>query len=112
MKDGLPGSAIPTGLYPVTAQWSHRFGRSMPHIQDIPNRSDILIHWGNQPVDTNGCVLIGGSRPTADAIGKSRKIFDDFWVLFMGGLAKGNVLLHVQGEPKVQAVELNLQGDT
>lgn len=99
-KDGLPGSCIPAGLYPVTAQWSPRFNRSMPHIQNIPLRSLILIHWGNSPVDTEGCILIGGTRDK-DYIGNSRQIFDDFWVEFMGGLAKGNVLLHVIGGARV-----------
>jgi hypothetical protein len=99
-KDGTVGYCIPQGIYPLTAQWSPRFGRSMPHVQDIPLRSLILVHWGNTPEDTDGCILIGGTRDT-DYIGNSRMIFDDFWVKFLGGLAKGNVLLHVVGGAKV-----------
>jgi hypothetical protein len=30
-------------------------------IKDVPDRSDILIHWGNFEEDTLGCVLIGNS---------------------------------------------------
>ena len=100
-KDGLPGSCIPQGTYPVTAQMSPRFGRSMPHVQDIPNRSHILIHWGNTAEDTEGCVLIGGTRDT-DFIGNSRQIFDDFWQKFMPALSGGTVTLTVTGGAKAQ----------
>jgi hypothetical protein len=99
-KDGLPGSCIPQGTYPVTAQMSPRFGRSMPHIQDIPNRSEILIHWGNNPEDTEGCILLGLTRDT-DYVGNSRMAFDDFWGKFMPALASGTVTLTVIGGAKV-----------
>jgi hypothetical protein len=107
VRDGLPGSAIPEGLYPVTAEWSLRFGRSMPHIQNIPARISILIHWLNYPDQTEGCVGIGYKRES-DSIFESRQAFDDFWPRLLGGLARGNVLLHVS---QMQPVELNLQGD-
>jgi hypothetical protein len=70
--DGLPGSAIPAGTYPVTlapspkfiqlAQkepWFLPYMNTIPHVNDIPNRSDILIHVGNSAKDTDGCILVG-----------------------------------------------------
>jgi hypothetical protein len=98
-KDGLPGSCIPQGTYPVTAQMSPRFGRSMPHIHDIPNRSNILIHYGNVPEDTEGCILLGLTRDT-DYVGQSRMAFDDFWAKFMPALSGGTVTLQVVGGAK------------
>lgn len=110
-KDGLHGSCIPQGTYLVTAQMSPRFGRSMPHLQDVPNRSSILIHWGNTAEDTEGCILLGGTRDK-DFVGKSRQMFDDFWELFMPALSGGSVSLKVTGGAQaLLPADLSLQGD-
>jgi len=97
VKDALPGSAIPPGLYPVLDLPSPRFGRNVPHIEDIPNRSNILIHWGNYPTDTEGCILVGMTAET-DFIGNSRKAFDLLYGLFKTALTAGeDVRLEVIG---------------
>jgi hypothetical protein len=31
-------------------------------VQDVPARSYILVHIGNFPKDTKGCILVGQSR--------------------------------------------------
>lgn len=84
--DGLPGSAIPDGTYPVTLSpspkflsvtgddWVATYAHVIPHINDIPNRSNILIHWGNDPENTEGCILVGLSHGI-DFIGSSRNAF-------------------------------------
>src|SRR5690348_18052311 len=52
-KDGLPGSAIPAGTYQVVLApspkflqsrdpWVKKYAGKIPHIQNIPNRSNIL----------------------------------------------------------------------
>jgi hypothetical protein len=56
-------SCIPHGLYEVTPHgWEEgsqvKF-KNTYHIQDVLNRSDILIHVGNWTKDTYGCVLVG-----------------------------------------------------
>jgi hypothetical protein len=77
-KDGMPGSCIPPGEYPVWIEHSPRFARDMLHLQDIPNRSSILIHWGNVPDDTEGCILVGDVKEI-NAVGASRMAFDALW---------------------------------
>ena len=56
---------IPCGSYKVRSNYpSARFHRLMPLIEDVPNRSGILIHWGNKKEDSKGCILVGRySRP-------------------------------------------------
>ena len=56
---------IPCGTYKVRSNYpSARFHRLMPIIEDVPNRSGILIHWGNKKEDSKGCILVGRySRP-------------------------------------------------
>jgi hypothetical protein len=85
VKDGLPGSAIPSGVYDVkllpslkfkasTDPWVLGYADSIPHILGIPNRSNILIHWGNFDTDTEGCILTG-QKETKDEVELSRAAF-------------------------------------
>ena len=91
--DGLPGSCIPSGTYPVILSHSPKFSPDpkfvalcaqlgaptlMPEVTNIPNRSEIRIHWGNFPDDTEGCILLGKSHQV-DAIGQSRDAFAEFY---------------------------------
>lgn len=95
-KDGLPGSCIPQGVYPVVAYMSPKFGRTMPLLRDIPNRSNIEIHWGNTAADTDGCILLGRTRDK-DYVGESRMAFDEFWTRFMPSLASEDCTIEVVG---------------
>jgi len=51
-------SRIPEGDYVAKLHVSPRFGECL-WIQDVPNRSEILVHRGNFHYDILGCVLIG-----------------------------------------------------
>jgi len=51
-------SRIPAGTYKAIVHTSPRFGKTL-WIQDVPNRSEILIHQGNYHTQIKGCILIG-----------------------------------------------------
>lgn len=59
-------SCIPFGEYSVAIRKSPRYG-TIFHVQDVPGRSYILIHWGNWAGDVSmgyrsnveGCILLG-----------------------------------------------------
>jgi Family of unknown function (DUF5675) len=51
-------SCIPTATYTVKSRYSDRFKNHF-HIQDVPNRTWILIHPGNYYTQIQGCVLVG-----------------------------------------------------
>jgi len=53
-------SCIPEGKYIGKRHESVKHGDSI-WIQDVPNRSEILIHKGNYYTDILGCILIGSS---------------------------------------------------
>jgi hypothetical protein len=99
VRDGLPGSAIPLGTYPVSVYPSPKFGREMPLIMGIPGRSQIEIHWGNWASDTDGCILLGEPSQLPDFIANSRETFDKFWALVEGPLSRGEVTIEIAGEP-------------
>lgn len=51
-------SCIPIGAYKARKHKSPKFGNCL-WIQDVPNRSEILIHAGNYHTQILGCILPG-----------------------------------------------------
>lgn len=63
--------AIPAGEYPLRLdvvsprfarsprRWSAVWGARLPRLMQVPGREGILIHPGNRPTDSSGCVLVG-----------------------------------------------------
>jgi hypothetical protein len=51
-------SCIPSGNYKAIVHYSPTFGKCL-WIKDIPNRSEILIHYANFYHDLLGCIGIG-----------------------------------------------------
>lgn len=108
-RDGLPGSAIPQGTYKIELApsprfmvsedaWMKQFSSRMPHITGIPGRSLIMIHWGNFPNETDGCILVGETRG-ADSLGNSREAFQTLYAR----LSDGDTLM-ILGGAKQQPV--------
>lgn len=54
-------SCITLGAYKCKRHSSLKFGQVW-QICDVPGRDEILIHAGNLPSDTHGCVLVGSVR--------------------------------------------------
>ena len=67
-------TAIPAGRYLVKIQWSPRFTRMLPRLQEVPGFQGVLIHPGNYPRDTEGCIL-PGTQIAGDAVVESRVAF-------------------------------------
>lgn len=63
-------SCIPSGTYPVKMAFSNHFQKNLYHIQDVPNRSDVMIHNGNWMGQVSqgfkssvlGCLILGLER--------------------------------------------------
>jgi Steigviridae/Suoliviridae L,D-carboxypeptidase/transpeptidase len=86
VKDGMPGSAIAPGAYDLTLEpspkfmassdpWVQKYAKLIPHINGIAYRSHILVHWGDFPENTDGCVLVGRKRGR-DFLAESRLAFE------------------------------------
>lgn len=81
-------TAIPYGKYPVTLKiQSPRFAKSkqyarckgyLPRLLKVPNYSGILIHIGNTPDDTEGCILVGENKEKGKVINSEKT----FWRLY------------------------------
>jgi hypothetical protein len=51
-------SAIPAGVYPALLRYDHA-DRWRIELRDVPGRTNVQIHIGNFPADTQGCILVG-----------------------------------------------------
>lgn len=72
-------SSIPTGRYHVTRHKSPKHGDCYA-INDVPNRSHILIHAGNTTKDTEGCILVG-QKYTMVGLLHSKAALDDLFAI-------------------------------
>lgn len=68
-------TAIPYGNYAITLEYSPRFKRILPTINDVKCFEGVRIHAGNSYQDTAGCVLLG-ERVQKDIIANSRQMVD------------------------------------
>jgi hypothetical protein len=53
-----PKGCIPVGWYKLQVTMSPKFGKELPLICNVPNRSGIRIHGGTLPQHSKGCILI------------------------------------------------------
>lgn len=72
---------IPTGEYSVEITYSPTFKRLMPLV-NVPDRSGIRFHTGNDVHDTIGCILVGMYRRYNNLL-ESRTAFQKLWILIM-----------------------------
>jgi hypothetical protein len=71
--------AIPSGYYEVKLYDSPHFGRLMPWLQ-VPRREYVLMHWGNYPQNSDGCILVGETQdPSTGDIFNTQKKFNELF---------------------------------
>lgn len=88
-------SCIPAGRYEFKRVLSPRFGDTF-EVCNVPSRSHILLHCGNNVEDTRGCILIGlqfGVIRHRPCIWRSKEGFEQF-LETMRGVDSG--VLHIQ----------------
>ena len=52
-------TAIPSGIYKMIINISPKFKKLLPRLIGIDGYEGVLIHSGNVPKDTLGCILVG-----------------------------------------------------
>ena len=72
-------TAIPTGTYEVTTNWSNVFKRFLPLVNGVKGYVGIRFHPGNGPDDTLACILVGQNKVVGKVI-NSRKMFEPLYL--------------------------------
>jgi hypothetical protein len=49
---------VPALIYKIAVTMSPKFGRLLPVLQQVPNRSGIRFHRGCRPEHSEGCILV------------------------------------------------------
>jgi hypothetical protein len=71
-------TAIPEGRYQVVIAFSPRFKRVLPRLLNVTGYDGVLMHIGNYPRDTEGC-LLPGTIPTKDCVLHSTAAFNNLY---------------------------------
>jgi len=91
---------IPHGIYPIdlrttspmAARYVERFGEQhagMIWVKNVPNFDYVYIHVGNDPEDTDGCLLIGRTiNLKGGVVGQSVDAYKEFFPLVMAALER------------------------
>lgn len=92
-------TAIPAGVYDIDmetrspkyaeVEWYRKLnGGYMPTISEVPGYSRVLIHPGNTPLDTLGCVLVGENKVKGQLV-NSRATFARLYKLMKDAHDRG-----------------------
>lgn len=85
----VPGAtAIPAGSYRVRLTMSNRFKKVLPLLDSVPMFTGIRIHGGNTSEDTEGCILVGRVRFSADKIGQCAECLQNIITLIHAAEAR------------------------
>jgi len=99
-------SCIPCGTFQIKLEFSQHFQRTMPVLQNVPDRAGIEIHWGDLPENTEGCILVGQQRErlpngqgiTEDALTNSKAAFAALWPKLQAADAGGeDIVITIAG---------------
>lgn len=80
-------SCVPVGEYVFTRYRSPKRGYDVFITQGVRGRSDIELHIGNGPQDSEGCILLGSRfvrSPEGRIMAESKKAFEKFMVYLAG----------------------------
>jgi hypothetical protein len=75
----VSGHLLPAGIYDCAIDYSQHIGHLVLRILGYDHDTR-LVHCGNKPVDTKGCVLLGQYDPSMpDWVSSSKQIYSVFW---------------------------------
>ena len=89
-------TAIPAGEFIILPDFSQRFQRTMPFLQQVPMFTRTMIHWLNFAVQTEGCIGVGEAADShPDSIWNSRATFNKLYPILEGAFGKEVVCLSI-----------------
>lgn len=95
-------TAIPSGVYDIDmetrspkyaeVEWYRKLCKGyMPTLENVPGFARVLIHPGNSPLDTYGCILVGENKVKGRLI-NSRATFAKLYNLMKAAHVRGEAI--------------------
>ena len=91
-------TAIPTGTYDIDMNtispkfkdrsWAKFCGGKLPRLVNVKGYSGVLIHVGNKPADTLGCILVGDNKVKGQVI-NSTSAFQQLYLQMLKAHTRG-----------------------
>lgn len=118
----VPGkTAIPEGFYPVNLEtisprfsnfrrypWARPCNGKLPRLCNVPGFSGVLIHVGNIPEDTEGCILVGQAH-TSEMLINSAATFRRLMLRLQNHPRHVPCILHVRRQRNTEVLGAKLQ---
>lgn len=110
LNEGLPKihgyTAIPVGTYhinmnTVSPKFSKRVqysfcGGRLPRLENVPQFEGVLIHIGNTPEDTDGCILVGQNKVRGQLINSTATFRNLYEKLIKAHLSGEDILITIE----------------
>lgn len=91
------GCCIAPGTYSIDLHYSPKFGKYMLTLCGVRGRSGILIHSGNTPKDTVGCILVG-KREECGRLSYSRSNLDKLFDCCLEAISKEPITIIIKNK--------------
>lgn len=91
------GCCIAPGIYSIDLHYSPKFGKYMLTLCGVRGRSGILIHSGNTPKDTSGCILVG-ERENISVLSNSRSTLDKLFDCSLDAIGKEPITIIIKNK--------------
>ena len=91
------GCCIAPGIYSIDLHYSPKFGKYMLTLCGVSGRSGILIHSGNTPKDTVGCILVG-KREECGRLSYSRSNLDKLFDCCLEAISKEPISIIIKNK--------------
>lgn len=89
------GSCVKPGTYSIDYHFSPKFGKYMLTLCGVKGRSGILIHSGNTPKDSAGCILVG-KRLNNEHLSSSRDVLSRLLGNVFVAMSHGSVVITIK----------------
>lgn len=91
------GCCVAPGIYSIDFHYSPKFGKYMLTLCGVRGRSGILIHSGNTPNDTSGCILVG-QRENIGVLSNSRSTLDKVFDCCLDVIGKESISIIIKNK--------------
>lgn len=91
------GCCVAPGIYSIDLHYSPKFRKYMLTLCGVRSRSGILIHSGNTPDDTVGCILVG-ERSTFGVLSYSGSTLSKLFALCLSVIDKESITIIIKNK--------------